>query len=81
MTRAEALAILVETESDYNQMQRVLRGLQILAKYTSDLEPSFEHDQMWVANFEHTVAKMTREDIAEMASLGWFENYDSWSHF
>ncbi len=80
MTRVEALAIITETKDDFNQTQRVFRGMQILAKY-SDTEPSFEHDQMWIADFDQTVAKMTREEVIEMASLGWFEQYESWSHF
>lgn len=80
MTRAEALAIIAKTKDNFDQMQRVFRGMQILSKY-SGIEPAFEHDQMWIANFDETVAKMTREEVTEMATLGWFEHYDSWSHF
>jgi len=81
MTRDEALTIIEKTEADYNEKQRILRGLMILAKYDDNLDFSFEHDHMWVADFEGTVAKMSRDDVVTLASLGWFESYDSWSHF
>ena len=81
MTREEALAILAETEKDYEQTQRILRGLQILAKYDDDLGLSFGHDQMWVGDFEATAAVMSREEVTALAQWGWFEDYDSWSHY
>ncbi len=81
MTREEAKLIIEKTKLDIKREQRVLRGLQILAKYDSSLDCSFEHDQMWVANFDVTVARMTVEEVAEMAACGWFEDFESWSHF
>ena len=81
MTREEAKLIIDKTRLDIKQKQRVLRGLQILAKYDDNLDCSFEHDQMWVADFDATVARMTREEVVEMAACGWFEDFDSWSHF
>ena len=61
--------------------QTILRGLEILAKYDPILECSFEHDRMWVADFEATAAKMTPEEIATMAKYGWHRNEESWSHY
>jgi len=81
MTREEAIEIIKETKADYSQKQRVLRGLQILAKYDDNLDLSFEHDQMWAGSFDKTVASMTRDDCVELARCGWFESYESWSHF
>ena len=81
MKPEEALQIIEETERDYKQKQHILRGLQILAKYDDDLRLSFEHDQMWVCDFNETVTLMTKEDVAELARYGWFESQDSWSHF
>jgi hypothetical protein len=62
MTREEALKIIKETEADYTQRQRILRGLLVLAQYDDNMIFSFEHDQMWVSSFDQTVARMTRDD-------------------
>ncbi len=82
MTKDEALQIIDATEVDYSQNQRILRGLQILAKYIEKLDDqtAFEHDQMYVNDFEEAVASMTKEDVVELAACGWFECEDSWSH-
>jgi hypothetical protein len=81
MTRNEALEILEETRKDYTQKQRIFRGLQILAKYDDNLQFAFEHDQVFVADFDLTVEKMVREEVVELATCGWFLSEDSWSHF
>lgn len=83
MNTAEALQIIKEAKTDYSQKNHIARGLLILAKYNDDMNNSiaFEHDQMWACDFEETVEKMTREEVVEMATLGWFENNESWSHF
>lgn len=81
MTREEALEILEKTRRDYTQKQRVFRGLQILAKYDDDLHFAFEHDQVFVSNFDSTVKSMTREEVTELGICGWFLSEDSWSHF
>lgn len=81
MTRAEALQTLEETKKDNKQKQVVVRGLNILAKYDDDLAVAFEHDQVWAADFDTTVARMSKEEVIELAVCGWFESQDSWSHF
>ncbi len=81
MTIEEALKIVEDTEANYYLNQTILRGLQILAKYDEVLDCSFEHDQMWVGDFEATVAKMDKDEVWEMARLGWFEADDGWSHW
>jgi hypothetical protein len=83
MTPQEAVKAIDEVRSKNHtpQKHRVLRGLQVLAKYDDTLEMSFEHDQCWVGDFEATVAKMTVEDVGELAVCGWFEDLDSWSHY
>ena len=80
MKREAALKIIDETTVDYTQTNSVLRGLQILSRYVY-MNPSFEHDQMWAAGFDMTVDKMTREEVIEIARLGWFESENSWSHY
>lgn len=81
MTKEEALKLIEETKVNYQQKQHIARGLNILAKYDDNMQMSFEHDQMWAADFDSTTAKMTREDVIELAACGWFEDTESWSHF
>ncbi len=81
MTRDEALQIIDETETNNTQPQHILIGLQILARHDEVLECSFEHDQMWVSNFNRTVGKMSEDEVWEMARAGWFEDENSWSHW
>jgi hypothetical protein len=81
MTREEALKLIKETETDYTQKQHILLGLQILAKYDDYLDCSFEHDQMYVCDFDASIEKMTEEDVRLLASYGWIESVESWSHY
>lgn len=81
MTREEALTIIKNTKVEYDKPQRFVRGLNILAKYDNDIDPSFEHDQCWASDFDSTIEKMTREDVEALAQCGWFESEESWSHF
>ena len=60
-------------------MKKILEGLQILSKYSSDSDFSAEHDQIWCGeNIE-----MSTADLEKLEKLGWFldEEVDSWSHF
>ena len=57
------------------------RGMQVLAKYTEDLEMAAEHDQIYASSFEDTALKMSKEDLILMAKLGWFEEDGYWTHF
>ena len=84
MSKKDALTIIRETEVDFKQKQRILRGFEILAKYDDDITCSFEHDILYIdSDFEESVAKMTREDVIEMAILGWFmdNECETWAHF
>jgi len=81
VTRKEALKLFDETIRDFSQKQHFARGIAILAKYDDDIHPVFEHDQVWMCDFDEVVAKMSREDVIEMARCGWFESEGSWSHF
>jgi len=79
----KAREILESTDTDVTIKDRVLRGMVILVdSYGQDVdEPQFEHDQMWYADFKETVTKMSVGTVEMMASLGWFEDEDAWSHF
>ncbi len=81
MTRERALQIIEGTKTNHAQSQGILLGLQILAKYDEELDCSFEHDQMWVSDFEATVKRMSKDEVIGMARLGWFEADDRWSHW
>lgn len=81
MTRKEALKLLLETITDFSIKQRFARGIAILAKYDDDIDPQFEHDQVWCCDFDATVAMMSREDVIELAKCGWTQSRDSWSYF
>ena len=78
----KAKEILESTDTDFTIKNRVLRGMVILVDSVGpDIdEPRFEHDQMWYADFEDTVTKMREGTVEMMASLGWFEGEDAWSH-
>lgn len=81
MTREEALHLLEETEQDYKQKNRIMQGLTIIAKHNDNLDLTIacEHDLLYAGAFD-LVEEMTREEVIEMATLGWFEEYDSWAH-
>lgn len=81
MTKEEAQHIMEQVKPSYTEKQRVIRGLNILAKYDDDLSIAFEHDQMYTGDFETLIAHMTPEDLQELTLCGWFESQDSWSHF
>lgn len=78
----KAIEILENTDTDFDIKNRVLLGMTILASHAEPdvYEPRFEHDQMWYADFEDTVTKMSEGTVEMMAKLGWFEDEDAWSH-
>lgn len=81
MNIIEAQKLLEKTDSDHSQKQMFFRGLSIIAKYDDDIDPFFEHDQVWLSRFEETVVKMSKEEVLELAKAGWFEDGGGWSHF
>jgi len=83
LNREDALQIIKDTKTDYDQKQRIVRGLQIIAKYDDglDFRIAFEHDIMYASSFDSTVEEMTKEEVTEMSILGWFMEEDSWTHF
>lgn len=55
-------------------IEKFLRGIQIIMKYESDPDIAAEHDIFYCGSTDH---KMSDEDEREMARLGWFEGFDS----
>ncbi len=64
------------------EKNKVMRGLQILAKYEENVMPQFDHDIIWASDFDKTVMQMPEEDVIQMAKLGWFydKENDCWAH-
>jgi hypothetical protein len=81
MSREDAKKIIEETKADYSIPQNFLKGLEILSKYDDNIDPAFDHDIIWASDFDATVENMTKEEVIQMATYGWFEDEDSWAHF
>jgi hypothetical protein len=58
-------------------MNKILAGMQIIAKYDEDFCTDAQHDQIWAG----PGVDMNEEDTQAMLSLGWFWDEESWSHF
>lgn len=63
------------------QIERIIKGMEIIRKYESDPYPcAAEHDVLYCGSFE-TFQQMTEEERAAMARYGWIEMDDSWGFF
>ena len=80
-TPEEIQQILEQEHFDPNQTQVVLRGLQLLEKYDSDVETAFEHDIIFASSFHKTSIQMSKDELILMRHLGWFEYEESWAHY
>ena len=80
MTKKQAQKIIEQTQMDMNSKQDVLEGLKILARYDDNIMPSFEHDIIYACDFG-LVAKMSVEEVTELARRGWICSEESWAHF
>jgi len=79
----KAKEVLEKTDTEiFVEKNKVMRGLQILAKYEENVMPQFDHDIIWASDFEETASQMPEEDVIQMAKLGWFydEENDCWAH-
>jgi len=81
MTVEEAIELIGKTKTDYKAKSPIPRGLAILMQFSDDIPCRCEHDQMWAGDFEATVEKMGEGAVGAMATLGWFEDEEAWSHF
>lgn len=59
----------------------IVKGLNILAKYSDDVSINPAHDELFAGLDEAELEKMTEEDVREMFKLGWMWNEDSFSIF
>lgn len=59
-------------------IQKVMEGLQILAKYDAGGEMAAEHDIIYAGN-----AEVSEEDAKKLEELGWHKDgeYDCWARF
>ncbi len=60
-------------------IEKLIEGLQIIAKYQPEGEVSVGHDVFYAGDYNPD--EMTDEDKATLEALGWGEEYDSWYHF
>jgi hypothetical protein len=76
MTYDKATEIQEELEAESKDYDFV-GAVNLLAKY-GKVEPSAQHDQMWLQEFSE---KMSDEDVIQMFKYGFFLDEDSWSMF
>jgi hypothetical protein len=70
-----------ETDFDIPQIDRIVRGMQIIRKYETDPYPcAAEHDIFYCGSYE-TREQMTEEERALMDTYGWIESEDSWAFY
>lgn len=62
-------------------IDRIVRGIEIIRKYTDEKYLSAEHDVIYFGDYEETHEKMSEEERALMEKYGWMEMEDSWGFF
>ena len=62
-------------------MNRILDGLNIIARYEPEFDASAEHDIFYAGDV--LPEKFTSEELAKLEELGWSwdTDCDSWYHF
>ena len=58
-------------------MERILKGLQIIAKYEPKADFAAEHDIIYCGD----EGNYSAEDKQALDELGWFVSEDSWAFF
>lgn len=58
---------------------RILNGMNLIAKYEPDADMHAEHDQIWFGSYRPDL--MTEEERQQMERWGWREDCDSWSRY
>ena len=61
-------------------MNKILEGMNIIAKYEPEAHMYAGHDQIWFGRYIPEEMSVEDEDRLKL-ELGWFEAEDSWSHF
>lgn len=62
-------------------MNKILDGMNLIAKYEPDATCSAKHDVLYFGSYEDTYLQMTEEERKQMEEWGWFEEEESWTHF
>lgn len=69
------------TNHNIPQLDRLIRGIEIIRKYETDPFPcAAEHDVFFCGGYE-TRAQMTEEERKLMEEYGWHNEYDSWAFY
>jgi len=71
MTFEKAEALLEDTDgylsAEGKSSEKFIKGIEIMAKYDDDIDPSAEHDIIYLADFSED---MPKEEILELHRLG-----------
>lgn len=74
--------IYEEMQDDYKSVKnRIFLGLEILNKYTDELQISPAHDEIYAGLKEEEYEKMEDDDIRKMFEMGWGWEYESFRIF
>lgn len=83
MEKAQADLLMKQVQGDFHQKNRVLRGLQIFAKYTDNLDSvmAYEHDMLFAG--DTAPEDFSEDELRELLVCGWFfsKEFDCWVHF
>lgn len=71
----------VEVDRTVPSIERIMRGLAIIRKYTEEKYMAAEHDIIYFGSYDDTLALMTEEDQRTMFACGWVKSEDAWAFF
>lgn len=77
MASEERSELLESLETDHTIKNRILKGLQIFAKYTDDVMVEPAHDEIFAGCKNEENDKITKEDLLELGKLGWMADDES----
>ena len=67
--------IFKDVKTDYNEKNRIYRGLEIVAKYVDEVIIHPEHDQLYFNDIDE-ISGLPEEEITMLAKLGFFIDSD-----
>ncbi len=68
-------------EDELSQIDRIIKGMEIIKKYATAAYPCVaEHDVFFCGSYD-TRKKMTKEERSLMKTYGWFEEEGYWAFY
>ena len=79
MSSEKALQIIELYDWDKSNLHvhSLYEGLKVLSKHNMGTDYRAEHDIVYAADFNETVATMSEEEIIQMVKLGWHEEEEA----